>query len=113
MSVLNFAPHLLSYLEVTAGHDDPETGDYIKGSEEWIEDYCKCDMVPAGRANQIPTPDGQVETYSYTIYNLPKNSREFAYGESIRIKMFGNSEDVREFTVKGFHRYQKQCKLWV
>ena len=113
MAVLNFAPHLLSYYQVTGGHDDPETGDYITGSESWVEDYCKCDLVPAGKANTITIPDGQVETYEYTIYNLPKDCRKFEYGEKIRIKVYGDSEDVREFTVKGFHRYQKQCKMWV
>ena len=113
MSVLDFAPHTLEYLEVVPGHDDEETGDYIKGSEEWVEGYCKCDTVPAGKANTITTPDGQVEPYSYTIYNLPRTCRTFAYGERIRIKFFGSSEDVREFVVKGFHRYQKQCKMWV
>ncbi|MBQ8969167.1 MAG: hypothetical protein IJ064_05500 [Bacteroidaceae bacterium] len=113
MSVLDFAPHTLDYLEVVPGHDDEETGDYIKGSEIWVEGYCKCDAVPAGKANTITTPDGQVEPYSYTIYNLPRTCRKFVYGERVRIRFFGHPEEVSEFTVKGFHRYQKQCKMWV
>ena len=113
MSVLNLAPHILDYLEVVPGHDDEETGDYIKGSETWVEGYCKCDIVPAGKADTITTPDGQVEPYSYTIYNLPRDCRKFTYGEKVRVKMFGKDDEVEEFVVKGFHRYQMQSKMWV
>lgn len=113
MSVMNFAPHTLDYLAVVPGHDDEDTGDHIHGSESWVEGYCKCDMVPAGSADTVTTPDGQVEPYSFTIYNLPRTCRKFAYGDKVRVKMFGNDEDVRELVVKGFHRYQMQCKMWV
>ena len=113
MAVLDLAAHTLEYLVNANGYVDEETGDYIKGSSTWVENYAKCDLVPAGKANTITLPDGQVEPYSYTIYNLPRDCREFAYGEKIRIKMSGNQNDVREFSVKGFHRYQLQCKIWV
>jgi len=114
MAVLDFAAHILCYLSSDSeGHVDRETGDYVDGKEKWIDNYCRCDIVPAGQANQISIPDGQVETYSYTIYNLPRSCREFKYGDRIRVKMYGNDDDVREFTVKGFHRYQMQCKIWV
>ena len=81
MAVLDFAAHSLDYQEVTPGHVDDATGDYVKGTSAWVEDYCKC--------------------------------REFKYGDRIRIKFFRNPDDVREFKVLGFHRYQKQCKMWV
>ena len=114
MAVLDFAAHYLGYLDsLSEGYTDRKTGDYVDGKEKWIDDYCRCDIVPAGQANQIPIPDGQVETYSYTIYNLPRSCREFKYGDRIRVKMYGSDDDVREFTVKGFHRYQMQCKIWV
>lgn len=113
MGVLDFAPHTLDYLEVVEGHDDEDTGDYVPGTESWVENYCKCDVVPAGKADTITTQDGQVEPYSYTIYNLPRTCRKFRYGETIRIKFFGSDEEAQEFTVKGFHRYQLQCKMWV
>lgn len=113
MAVLDFAAHTLDYLAVIEGHVDRATGDYIDGSEEWIECYCKCDIVPAGKANEIAIPDGQVDTYSYIIYNLPRSCRTFKYGDKIRIKFYGSNSEVREFYVKGFHRYQMQCKLWV
>lgn len=113
MAVLDLAAHTLDYLTSSEGYEDEETGDYIKGESTWVEDYAKCDIVPAGKANTITLPDGQVEPYSYTIYNLPRDCRNFVYGEKIRIKMFGSSEDIREFDVKGFHRYQMQCKIWV
>lgn len=118
MSVLNMIAHTLSYKEDTGGYQDEETGDYVKGSSRWVEDYCKCDIVPAGKANVIKLEDGTTDTYSYTIRNLPLSCREFKYGDKIRIKLYGATEEKseyieREFTVLGFHRYQLQCKMWV
>ena len=110
MSVLDFSPHVLDYLVRGKGYTN-EDGDFIMDSDTWVEDYCKCDVVPAGKANTITTIDGQVEPYSYTIYNLPRYCRKFKYGDKVRIKFFGCEK--KEFTVKGFHRYQLQCKMWV
>ena len=51
MAVLDFAAHTLDYLHVTDGYED-DNGDYVQGSEEWVENYCKCDIVPEiGRAH--------------------------------------------------------------
>ena len=112
MSVLDFAAHTLDYFVRGQGYEN-EDGDYIKGEDSWVEDYAKCDIVPAGKANTITTTDGQIEPYSYTIYNLPVTCRKFNYGDKVRIKLYGSPDDVREFIVKGFHRYQMQCKMWV
>lgn len=105
-------PHMLEILSVAAGYED-ENGDYHKGTEQWSE-YMKCDAVPAGEARTLSLPDGVEVTYSYTIY-LPKNAREFHTGEKVRISFFGNGtqQEKKEFTVKGFHAYQHQCKMWV
>lgn len=111
MAVLNFKPHTLEYEVKEGGHVDKTTGDYIKGSSKWLP-YCRCDAVPNGKANTITIPDGSVQTYSYTISNLPKDCREFKYGDKIRISFYNGSE-TKEFTVLGFHRYQLQCKIWV
>ena len=105
MSVLSMMAHTLSYKEETGGYLDEETGDYVKGSSKWIEDYCACDIVPAGKANTIKLEDGTMDTYSYTIRNLPLSCREFKYGDTIRIKLYGNNfnrdrEDVN-FTSDG------------
>lgn len=110
MALLDFAAHTLSYKEVEAGHED-ENGDWVQGSERWVEGYCKCDIVPAGKANVITIPDGTTQTYSYSIYNLPRACRKFEYGDTIKIKLYGQEEKV--FKVLGFHRYQLQCKMWV
>lgn len=110
MAVLNFAAHTLDYKEVTQGYED-ENGDWHQGKEEWVENYCMCDIVPAGKANVITIPDGSIQNYSHTIYNLPRTCRRFEYGDTIRIKLYGQEE--REFKVLGFHRYQLQCKIWV
>ena len=110
MAVLNLSAHSLDYKETIGGHEN-ENGDWVQGVETWIENYCKCDTVPAGKANVITIPDGSTHNYSYTIYNLPRTCRDFDYGDIIRIKLFGKV--FREFKVLGFHRYQLQCKIWV
>lgn len=110
MAVLNFASYSLDYKVIAQGYEDGK-GDWIQGEKSWIKDYCKCDVVPAGRADVISLPDGTVQHYSYTIYNLPNTCRDFAYGDIIRIKPDGGN--AREFKVLGFHRYQLQCKIWI
>ena len=110
MAVLDFSAHAVDYKEIVDGHEN-DNGDWVQGSEKWIENYCKCDIVPAGKANVITIPDGSTQNYSYTIYNLPRTCKEFEYGDTIRIKLFGKV--LREFKVLGFHRYQLQCKIWV
>lgn len=113
MAVLDFAAHSFGYYQPDVWGDDGNGGNKIVSEGCWIDDYCMCDCVPAGKANTITIPDGQVEPYSYTVYNLPTWCKEFKYGDRVRIKLFGAANDVREFTVKGFHRYQLQCKIWV
>ena len=105
-------PHRLEVFHITEGYED-ENGDYHNGTKEWVE-VCKCDVVPAGESNEITTPDGVVQQYAYTIY-LPKGTREFHTGETVRIIFNGTGtlQEKREFSVKGFHAYQHQCKMWV
>lgn len=112
MSILKMKPHMLEVLILTEEYED-ENGDFHKGHEEWFG-LCKCDVVPAGQANRLTTPDGVELQYSYTIY-LPKKTREFRTGEKVRVIFFceGTLQEKKEFTVKGFHRYQHQCKMWV
>lgn len=109
MAVLNMKPHTLRYLIVGSGYED-ENGDYHAGKSSWSETSIHCDAVPAGRANEVAFEDGVVKRYSYTVY-LPKDCKEFKLGDRIRICLFGEIE--REFEVKGFHRYQHQCKMWI
>ena len=110
MAVLDLAAHTLDYLHIIDGHED-KNGDYVQGPEEWVEDYCKCEIAPPGKATVITIPDGSVKNYSYTIYNLPRTCRDFEYGDKIRVKFFRNNS--KEFIVLGFQRYQLQCKICV
>ena len=112
MSVIDFSAHRLTYQIMARGHEDPETGDYVQGETNWSTESYKCDIVPAGRANTIPIPDGSVQDYSYTIYNLPRDCQEFQYGDKIKLQFYGKG-DGKIFKVLGFHRYQHQCKIWI
>ena len=109
MSLLNFRASKL-YRQVRIGGDIDADGNYIPGNTEW-KFCCNCNAVPAGEANKITTSDGTVDFYSYTISGLPVGIKKFEYGDFIKLEILGDEEVVLK--VKGFHRYQLQCKLWV
>lgn len=108
MAVLQIKPHRLSYYVEEGGYNDTN-GDYHRGPSRWEGDI-HCDAVPAGAGSEMQFEDGVTRKYSYTVY-LPKNCRDFAIGEKVKISLYNGV--VRTFDVKGFHRYQMQCKLWV
>lgn len=109
MAVLSLKPHRLSYLVAEPGYED-DNGDYHEGESRW-EGSIECDAVPAsGKANEVTFDDGTVHKYSYTVY-LPSDCREFSIGDRVRIRLLGGVE--REYEVKGFQRWQLQCKMWV
>ena len=85
-------------------------GNPMKGEGAW-QSQIPCDVVPAGKANERVFEDGVKRSYSYTIY-LDKNCEDFYYGQEIMLQRAG-SKEVTYHTVKGFHRYQLQAKLWV
>lgn len=97
----------LSYLVTEDGYED-ENGDYHEGSSEW-RGYIPCNAVPAGKAAERTFEDGKVRAYAYTV-NL-ETDIDFRIGDRVKIEF--HEGKVREFGVKGFHRYQLQCKLWV
>ena len=107
MAVLVMKKHRLSYLVTTDGYED-ENGDYHAGKSEWCG-YIPCNAVPAGKASERTFADGKVRAYSYTVnFN---SERDFEIGDRVKIELLNG--EVREFGVKGFHRYQLQCKIWV
>lgn len=108
MAVIQFKPCRLSYLVASAGYED-DNGNYHPGEESW-EDDIKCGYTPAGKANEIKYEDGSVAVYTYMV-TLPRNCKEFAIGDRVRIKMLNGR--TQYFTVKSFVRYQLQCKIWV
>ena len=109
MAVLKRNPDTLSYLVVQDAFED-EFGDFHVGNEFW-EGEIRCDAVSNSQAKTIKYPDGTKYEYAYEICNLPHDARDFSVGEKVRVQFFGGN--VEEFTVQGFHRFQKQCKIWV
>lgn len=107
MAVLRRHPHTLWILSHSDGYEDGD-GHFHQGSGKWVEYMC-CDVVPASiSANTITFDDGRVTTYDYTVY-LSKNSRDFQNGERVKLTRFCKEEGI--FKVKGFQRYQHQCKM--
>lgn len=109
MSILDFHASKLYRQINTEGFTD-ENGDYHSGKVMWTF-CCTCNVVPAGEANKIAIPDGSIDYYSYSVYNIPVGIKEFEYGELVKLNILGAKEVTLK--VKGFHRYQLQCKLWV
>lgn len=107
MALLNFKASKL-YRQSSGESYFDENGNYHPGTTSY-EFVADCDVVPAGEANKIAIPDGQVETYSFTISNLPVAMSNLEYGDFVKLVHQG-----REFVlkVKGFQRYQLQCKIW-
>ena len=110
MAVLNLKPHTLDYQVAQPGYE-LENGDFVEGSKEWVSGCISCDAVPLnGKATEVKFEDGTTKVCSYVVY-LDKNVREFFLGELVRIHLLGGAVKVGK--VKGFVRYQMQCKLWV
>lgn len=109
MSLLSFHASKLFRQVRAEGYTD-SNGDYHQGTSRW-DFCCNCDVVPAGEANKITIPDGSIDYYSYSVYNLPVGIKKFEYGEFVKLILLEGEEVILK--VKGFHRYQLQCKLWV
>ena len=109
MAILNFRASYIEYLDgATEGYYD-KSGEWHEG-QEW-RCLARCNVMQSAQESVINIPDGSVEHYTYTIGGLPKDCRAFKYGERIRIHVLG-SKEYDERTVKGFQRYQFQCKIY-
>ena len=106
--ILDDRPHRLQYQITTGGYED-DNGDYHPGKSEFVGDI-PCRNVPSGKAEEREFEDGVVRTYS-SVVRLDSDCREFSIGERVKLFLLGGI--TREYEVKGFHRYQTHCKLWV
>ncbi len=109
MAVLDMTPCVLLTSQTSEGYVDGNGNKHI-GTTTYSE-YLECDVVPAGQANQKDFGDGVLQTYTYTIYIYDPTCKDFDLGEKIKFK----KDDIisGEYIVKGFHRYQHQCKIWI
>lgn len=114
MGVLDFRPHrLYLYSESASGYED-EDGLWHNGGQGTFEKYLQCNAVPSGQPNVITYEDGTTDFYEYTII-VGKKCTDLVKGNKIKVVFWeGKSNSYeKEFTVKGFQRYQHQCKIWV
>ena len=109
MPVLELMPHYLQVLNCRCGKEDGN-GDFVPAEESWGA-IVSCDAVPSGKADEKVFEDGVSRKYSYTVY-LPAYCRDLKVGERVRL-FLPPSPCPSEFTVKGFHRWQHQCKAWL
>ena len=109
MAVLRMTPCEL-YQGVKGQSYIDDDGNKHPGTIEF-QKYTKCDVVPSGAAAEKDFGDGVLQTYSYVIFIYNKKCRNFVIGERIKFKKDGQLSG--EYLVKGFHRYQHQCKIWI
>lgn len=115
MAILDMKAHRLYYYSPGSGGYEDEDGLWHKGGDGEYVRYLKCNAVPAGQPNEITYEDGSTEFYSYTIILGPK-CKDFVKGDKIKVEFWErrpNERKEKEFVVKGFQRYQHQCKIWV
>jgi hypothetical protein len=111
MGVLSFEPLWLYTSEKTVGYTD-ENGNRHPASYKFTR-HVRCDVVPAGTAESRDFGDGEMKSYSYTLYVNDLSCRDIAFGEKIRWGGEHGEHMSNEYVVKGFHRYQTFCIMWV
>ena len=112
MAVLELKTHLYKVLGKPGKVTIDEHGDPVQAESHTTEsDLYPCDIVEAGAPNTIPTTDGKLVAYSYTIHG-DAQSPELYNGQRIRI--FDKGEHmVFDGTIKGFSKKQLQTIIWV
>lgn len=108
MALVNTRPHRLSFLRTSPGFED-DNGDWHIGIDQWSAPV-NCMATPAGAANRMTFADGMTTYYSYEISLLPRDIDFIKVGDKVKLTT-PDGEIVYE--VKGFHRFQLQCKIWV
>ena len=114
MAVLKVYPHKLVVTTITGGTDGytDDEGYYHKstGGTE-VNEEVKCQAVPSSTPHNVITyDDGSQVEYTYAII-MDRNCREFTRNENITLYLLNGASHI--LTVKDFHRYQSNAKLWV
>lgn len=110
MGVFQRNPHGIWLAVKTPAWTD-ENGNRHPGTTTW-ERVSDCDIVPGGEASQKDFGDGVMRSYAYTVH-LPLSCRDLTLNDSVRLEMYGKTDTTKTYTVKGFHRYQTYCVLWI
>lgn len=109
MGIVSFEVYKIEYFQEGEGYYD-NNGDYHTCEGTWMS-LGRCNAVPSGRYNIISLPDGSKETFSFTIIIHDPRCREFHYGERLRLTTIFEKEQIN-LIVKGFARFQHQCKIY-
>ena len=142
MPILTFKPYTLQILKQEKGYED-ENGDFHKGKEEWADMCrCNIVPSGRANVIKLPDGSSYQYSYTVTLptnirdliygervrilFEVNKKPTDVFVaecdGEYVALCIpKGNRVDVlggvdhpsKEFTVKGFHRYQHHCKLWI
>lgn len=131
--LVDFRPHKLQKFIPGSGGDYNDDGNYIEpeydedgnliipdeeeedNNEDHVKDswsdYIPCRYETNTKALAITLDTGDAYIYNYIIY-LDYSGVEFKCGDNI--KLFDQDDNPRgEFIIKGYHRGQLNCKIWV
>lgn len=108
--IVSFRPHKISYKIISEQGYYNDEGVWIVGQDQWSE-LCPCRYEGNGKANSIVLQDGNSYIYSYVVF-LNLDTRDFQIGEQVKLYDL-NDKELSVYTVKGFHRGQLNCKLWL
>lgn len=107
--ILDAYPYTLQYKTVSSSGTEDDNGDFHPGTDEFVGNI-KCNAVPSGQSNEKLFEDGVARTYSYII-EARVDCKDFSIDDSVKLILLDKTERV--YKVKGFHRYQHSCKIWV
>jgi len=109
MGVLDMKPFWLYTYTKGMGYIDEDGNKHV--GEDTYTKYIRCDVIPSGAANTRDFGDGIMQSYSYTIYVYDRGCKHLSVGEKVR---YGKDNFLsKPYLVKGFHRYQTYCILWI
>ncbi len=112
MAVLEFKTHSYKVTSKPGKITIDEQGDPVQAEQSETESEAyPCDIVESGAPNTIPTQDGQLVTYTYTVHG-ERTSPELYVGQEIQI--FDKEQRlVFKGKIKGFSKKQLQTLIWV
>lgn len=106
-------PHYLFVKQVTPATQDPETGNWLPGSESW-ELHSFCREEPNGKGSVVRGPDGQQAVFSSNVF-MPKDTDMI--DEGVEARVCNTLDEEASIRVSGqvlrFHPGQLNCKLWL
>ncbi len=104
--MVNQYPHTIKVDWSSAPTMDVE-GNPVKGTAQIFESNCRAE--PNGSGRMIPSADGSLISYAYTVY-MPIKEMVLPVGAKVTLNLYGREVKA---TVKQFNRNFFNVRLWL